>query len=205
MKKSPHNKHTLLKAAAAIVAVWVLSCSGYVVFQHSRMTAQKVNRYQNGLDLSKLSATERLKALKALANMVNSLSPEEREHWHMDMDWFQQLTEEEKAFFIDAFLPGEMKMALRQFERWPKRKQQEAIDEAMKELRDHAADPEGHALSGVNATNGPVLSPQMDQKIRTMGLNAVFSQGSAQTRAELAPLLMEVQRQFESGQLSLTR
>jgi hypothetical protein len=190
---------------AAIVVVWLLAWSGYVIFQHSRMTAEKVNRYQRGLDLSRLSAAERLKALKALADKVNALSPEEREHWRMDLDWFQQLTEEEKAFFIDAFLPGEMKMALRMFERWPKEKQRDAIDDAMKELRNRAADPEGRALTDVKGTNGPLFSPQMDQKIRTMGLNTLYSQGSAQTRAELAPLLMEVQRQFESGQLKLSK
>lgn len=190
---------------AAIVAVWLLAWAGFVIFQHSRMTANKVIQYQRGLDLSKMSAAERLKALKALADKVNGLSPEEREHWRMDLDWFQQLTEEEKAFFIDAFLPGEMKMALRMFERWPKEKQRAAIDDAMKELRDHAADPDGHSLSGAHGTNGPMFSPEMDQKIRTMGLNTLYSQGSAQTRAELAPLLMEVQRQFESGQLNLNR
>src|SRR6476659_2460500 len=161
MKRSPHNKHTFLKGMAAIVVVWLLAWSGYVIFQHSRMTAEKVNQYQRGLDLSRLSAAERLKALKALADKVNAMSPEEREHWRMDLDWFQRLTEEEKAFFIDAFLPGEMKMALRMFERWPKEKQREAIDEAMGKLRDNAADPEGHALPGPKGTNGPVLSPQM--------------------------------------------
>jgi len=49
-----------------------------------------------------------------------------------------------------------------------------------------------------------MLTPDLDKKLRTIGLNALFSQGSAQTKAQLAPLLMEVQRQFESGQLNLS-
>jgi len=36
-----------------------------------------------------------------------------------------------------------------------------------------------------------------------MGLNTLFNNGSSQTKADLAPLLMEVQRQFESGQLNV--
>ena len=54
-----------------------------------------------------------------------------------------------------------------------------------------AAGPEGK----------PVLSPELDKKIRTMGLNALYTKGSAETRAQLAPLLIEVQRQLETGRL----
>ena len=58
---------------------------------------------------------------------------------------------------------------------------------------------------GLSGTNPPLFSPELDKKIRTTGLNALYSKGSAQTKAELAPLLMEVQRQFESGQLNMNR
>ena len=169
------------------------------------MTAEKVKQYQASLDLSRLSAADRLKALKALAEKLNALSADERQLWRLDLHWFEQLTDEEKAYFIDAFLPGEMQIALRMFEQWPKERQRAEIDKAFKELRAHAADPQGHRLSGLEGTNGPLFTPELDQKIRTVGLNTLYSKGSAQTRAELAPLLIEVQRQFESGQLSLTK
>ena len=74
----------------------------------------------------------------------------------------------------------------------------------MKELRRHAVNPRADPLGGRTGTNGPLLSPELDKKIRTIGLNALYSQGSASTKAELAPLLLEVQRQFESGQLNLS-
>src|SRR4051812_41200316 len=160
------------------------------------MTAEKVSQYQNSIDLAHLSAADRLKALKTLAEKLNSLSPEERQLWRLDRDWFQQLTDEEKAFFIDAFLPGEMQLALKMFEQWPKQRQQEELDHAMKELRANAANPGGRARVGMSATNGPLFTPELDQKVRTIGLNALYSKGSAQTKAQLAPLLMEVQRQF---------
>jgi hypothetical protein len=154
--------------------------------------------------LRHMSAAERLKALKALAEKINAMSPEERQRWRLNFDWFRQLTEEEKAFFLDAFLPGEMKTALAMFEKWPKERQQHEIDQAMTELRKHAANPRANPISGINGTNGPIFSPELDKKIRTIGLNSLYSQGSAATKAELAPLLLEVQRQFESGQLNLS-
>jgi hypothetical protein len=194
----------LLIAVGAIIAGWLLAWSGYVICGHTKMTAEKVRKFQASLDFAHLSAADRLKALKALAGKINAMSPEERQLWRLDQDWFRQLTEEEKATFLDAFLPDEMRTALRMFERWPKQRQQQEIDQAMRELRRNAANPGSRGLGGLDGTNGPLFSPEMDKKIRTMGLNSLYSQGSASTKAELAPLLMEVQRQFESGQLNLS-
>jgi len=204
-KPKQHKRRTVLKAAGAIALAWLLAWSGYVIAKHSRMTADKVVQYQKSIDLARLSAADRLKALKALAEKLNALSPEERQLWRLDLDWFRQLTDEEKAYFMDAFLPGEMQLALRMFEKWPKERQQQEINNAMRELRAHAANPHGHPISGMNGTNGPLLTPELDQKIRTIGLKSIYGQGSAQTKAELAPLLLEVQRQFESGQLNLSK
>jgi hypothetical protein len=199
------RKHPILVAGAAILLVWLLAWSGYVISKHSKMTAQKVTKFQQSLDLGRLSAADRLKALKELAEKLNALSPEERQQWRLDLDWFRQLTDDEKAYFIDAFLPGEMRIALQMFEKWPKERQQREIDSALQELRKNAVNPQSSELSKVRGTNGPVLTPEMDKQIRAIGLNALFKSGSAQTKAQLAPLLMEVQRQFESGQLSLSK
>src|SRR5215471_12605811 len=120
MSRDRNRKNrTVWKAVGALVLVWALAWSGYVIFKHSRMTAEKVYAYQHSIDLARLSAAERLKALKGLAERLNALSPDERQHWRLDLDWFRQLTDEEKAYFLDAFLPGEMQVALRMFEQWP--------------------------------------------------------------------------------------
>ena len=169
------------------------------------MTAERVYAYQNSLALDTLSAEQRRKALQALVDKLNALSPEERQKWHFDRDWFRQLTDEEKSWFVDAFLPGELKQALAFFEKRPKEQQQKDIDDALRELREHSANPGRAVGGGAGGTNGPLVSPELDKKIRTMGLNALYSQGSAQTKAELAPLLLEVQRQMERGQLDLNQ
>ena len=197
------QQRPVLIAFGAIVLAWLLAWSGYVISRHSKMTAEKVRQYQSSMDLAHLSATDRLKALKGLAERLNALSPEERHKWQLDLDWFRQLTEEEKAFFIEVFMPGEMQLALKMFEKWPKERQHEEIDKALKKLRANTINPRSNRQAGMNGTNGPLFSPELDNKIRTMGLNALYTKGSAQTKADLAPLLMEVQRQFENGQLNM--
>jgi hypothetical protein len=195
------RQRTFCIAAAVIASAWLLTWVGYTLAKRSKMTAQRIYAYQNSLDLGKMSAEERRKALQALMDMLNALPADERNRWHLDRDWFRQLTEEEKSWFIESFLPGEMKRALAYFERLPKAGQQKDIDDAMRELRQHAANPWRGPGGDANGTNAPLVSPELDKKIRTMGLNALYSEGSAQTKAELAPLLLEVQRQMESGML----
>lgn len=192
-------------AIGAIALAWLLAWSGYVIFGHAKMTAEKVRQFQRSMDFAHLSEADRLKALKHLAEMLNALSPEERARWRLDLDWFRELSDNEKAFFIDAFMPGEMQLALKMFEKMPKEQQQKEIDSALKELRANAQNPRAGRENLMNSTNGPLLSPELDAKIRTIGLNALYTKGSAQTKADLAPLLIEVQHQLESGQLNMNR
>jgi hypothetical protein len=196
------RQRPILIGSIAIVLIWLLAWSGYVICKRTKMTAEKVSQYQRSLDFARMSAADRLKALRTLAEKLNALSPDERQRWRLDLDWFSQLNDEEKSCFIDAFMPGEMRSALRMFEQWPKEQQQREIDKAFKELRARAG-PGHTGRPRMNGTNGPLFSPELDKKIRTMGLNTLFNQGSAQTKAELAPLLMEFQRQLESGQINL--
>src|SRR6266567_5779660 len=160
------RQRPILIAFGAIVLAWLLAWSGYVISKRCKMTAEKVNQYQRSMDLARLSPADRLKALKTLAEKLNALSPDERQLWRLDLDWFRQLTDEEKACFIEAFMPGEMQSALREFERWPKERQQREIDKAFKEL--HARSANGSpGRPTVNGTNGPLFSPELDKKIRS--------------------------------------
>jgi hypothetical protein len=90
---------------------------------------------------------------------------------------------------------------LASFEQLPEEKRRRAIDDAVKRLKDSqqklkAAGP-GSNSAGTNAS--PVLSEDLQAKVRTIGLNTFYSQSSAQTKAELAPVLEELQRVMESG------
>jgi hypothetical protein len=186
------RQRTFYIATAAILLTWALCWSGYVLARRSKMTAERVNQYANAMHLEKLSAAERFKKLHELVDRLNALSMEERRKWRFDQDLFRQLTDEEKDWFVDAVMPAEMHQALDDFEKLPKEERQKQIDDAIKELKAHSA-------NAANRQPDVVLSPDLDKKVRTMGLKALYSGSSAQTKVELMPLLLEVQHQFESG------
>ena len=192
-------------AVAFIVGIWLVAMAGHWFLENRKMTADKVRAYVESVDFSKLTGDARAKALKDLEDKLNALSYEERQRLRGEQlmkDWFAKMTDEEKSQFIEATMPTGFKQMIGAFEQMPEDKRHKAIDDALKNLR--AAN--GRNPGGGNAARGgtnapPPISPELEAKIRSIGLNSFYSQSSAQTKAELAPLLEEIQRNMESGRM----
>ena len=190
-------------ALVAVAAVWSLAALGFKIAREAKVTAEKVTAYMQATDLSKLSAEERAKAIRKLADKLNALPYEERRRARLDRStgrWFEQMTEEEKTQFLDATMPTGFKQMLTAFEQLPEERRKRSIDDALRRLREarDQMQTEGGTFQP-QGTNGPVLSEELQARIRTIGLKTFYTQSSAQTRAELAPVLEELQRIMESG------
>jgi hypothetical protein len=191
-------------AVASLVGIWLAVWAGHWYFESLKMTADKVHAYMESVDLTKLTGAARARAIRQLEDKLNALSFEERQRLrmqHLLNAWFAKMTDEEKAQFIDATMPTGIKQMINAFEQLPEDKRRQAIDNAMKNLR---AAENGAQTRGTNApsagTNAPPpINPELEAKIRTIGLKAFYSQSSAETKAEAAPLLEELQRVMESG------
>jgi len=162
------------------------------------MTAVKVERRLGEINLGQLNAADREKSLRSLMDEINALSPEERKIYRQDGKWkllFNELNEEEKSAFIEGTMPGGFKQALAAFEQLPPEKRKRTIDEALKQLRENA-NPQN--LTG---TNELVIDADLQKKMVNVGLKTYYSESSAQTKAELAPMLEEMQKMMEQGKL----
>lgn len=186
----------------ALVAIWAVAMAGYKIARNATVTPEKVHAYILSVDFSRLSAAERAAAIQKLAAMLNALSLEERQRLRQDrMAWFKAMTEEEKARFIEATMPTGIKQMLNAFEAMPPDKQQRAVDDAVKQMK---AAQEKLAASGQAPpadASGAALSPELQEQVMKIGLQSFYSQSSAQTKAELAPLLEQMQQMMESGRL----
>jgi hypothetical protein len=195
-----------LFALLAVAAVWLLALGGYAVAQHFKVTAEKVRAFVEGTDLDKLPGAARARALRELADMINALSPEERQQARLNRlwaQWFNEMTEDERSAFLDATLPSGFKQMLASFEKLAPERRQKAVDTAIKQLKDlrDATPEEFQKKTAPRQTNAPVLSQDLQQKVVFAGLQSVYGNSSAETKAELAPLLEEVQKNMQSGRL----
>jgi len=195
-------------AIFGVALLWGLALGGFTLARNSRVTAEKVRAFVQRTDLSKLSATDRAKALDKLARMLNSLSLEERRRGGLDKvtaEWFAQMTEAEKAAFLEATMPTGFKQMLAAFEQLPEDKRKAAIDNTLRRLKNQQARNASGSSTNSTGTNSVPLSPELESKVRSIGLQTYYSQSSAQTKAELAPVLEELQRTMESGHAFYTR
>ncbi|MGI8965112.1 MAG: hypothetical protein ACR2H1_03375 [Limisphaerales bacterium] len=191
----------ILFAAATILTVWFLAWAGYAIAKNSKMTAEKVQAYLHSIDLSKLSGAARAKALRELAAKLNSLSLEERRKMREGKfvkGWFEQMTEAEKSAFIEATMPSGFKQMIASFEQLPSEKREKTIHDALKRLKKSRENPENETAK-TRGTNAPVLSEDLQKKVATIGLQSFYKDSSAQTKAELAPLMEEIQKSMETG------
>ncbi len=192
-----------MSALIAVAVIWALALAGYSIAKNSRMTAEKFRAYGESLNLQSMSAAQRARAVQKLADKLNALSAEERRRARLDAltrRLFQEMTEEEKGAFLEATMPTGFKQMITAFEQLPDEKRKRAIDDTLRRLREQqtkGANGSDGAGQGSNAP--PVLSKELEMKVRTIGLQTFYSQSSAQTRAELAPVLEELQRVMESG------
>jgi hypothetical protein len=188
-------------AVAAIAGIWLLAMAGNWYFESLKMTADKVRTYVGSVNFDQLTGAAREQALADLEAKLNALSYEERQKFRAGRllnNWFARMTDDEKAQFIEATLPTGFKQMIAAFEQLPEDKRRRAIDDAIKNLR--AQKNNGGAGKG-GANGPPPISPELEAQIRTIGLKAFYSQSSAQTKAEVAPLLEELQHQMETGRV----
>ena len=198
------RQRSVIWAVVVLAVIWIVAVVGYTIAKNAKVTPEKVRAYTQSVDFVHLSAADRAKAIKKHADMLNALSLEERQSLRLDRTayrWFEQMTEEEKGEFLEATMPTGFKQMLAAFEEMPEDKRRHTVDQAVKQMKDAR---EKMATSGQMpppGTNSLVLSEELQQKVTTIGLKSFYSQSSAQTKAEMAPLLEEMQRMMESGRM----
>ena len=187
-----------------ILGLWIIALTGYSIAKNRQVTVERIRSYVESIDLASLSGSKRAAAIKRLEDMLNALSPEERQKARLErlsIAWLKLMTEEEKSQFIEATMPTGFKQMLTAFENLPEDKRRKTIDDSLRRLRDEQRRIQtSSSEEGPADTNGPpVISDDLQAKIRTIGLKTFYSESSAQTKAELAPVLEELQRSMESG------
>lgn len=194
-------------AAAVLGVAWALALAGFGLARHSKATPDKVRAYLHSVDFAHLSGPERAKALRRLAALLNALTLEERREARLDGEmarWFAAMTDAEKGEFMGATMPTGFQQMLTAYEQLPAEKRRKAIEDAvrrMREQREKLASAGPEQLAAMDTNGPPELSPELREQAVQLGLKTFYDTGSPQMKAELAPMLEEMQQAMESGRL----
>lgn len=195
----------LLLGLLALALLWGLALGGYWWARSTRMTAEKVRQYLASVDLRSLSGEARARAIRELVRRLNALSWEERQKARLGPEWarwLEAMSDEEQAAFIEATLPAGFKQALTAFEELPEAQRRRTLDEALKRLREAQEELARGELPPEWGPEGPPLvSEEVRQRAIKTGLKTFYAESSGRMKAELAPLLEEMQRMMERGAL----
>jgi hypothetical protein len=195
------NQRILALATLTLTLGWLLAWLGFSLARHSRVTPESVRTYVAATDFAQLNAQARQAALRQLAAYLNALSPEDRRRARLESawgSWFEAMTDDERAWFVEATLPTGIKQMLSAFEQLTEEKRQQAVEDALKRLKD-AQEQSARDDTESPPAESPALNEELRQRMTRTGLAAFYSQSSARTKAELAPVLEELQRMMESG------
>jgi hypothetical protein len=199
-----HRFRSLFFAAATLVAVWVVALVIFHFSGKARVTVGKLQQYVDLTDLDKLSAAKRDKAVTDFADMVNSLSAEERMNWRREngwKKWFEKMNGAERAKFIEMTLPTGFKQMLDAYGQLPEDQRRKFIDDAVNKLRQAGANGVSQTVGDYGQNGPPPLSPELEQKVREIGLKEFYTDSSPETKAELAPLLEQMEIQIRGGRM----
>ncbi len=200
MKNRQHR--LLLIAALALVVVWAGTWAAFHFAGKARMTAGKIRQYTLAVNLNALSPMARDKAISGLADRVNALAFEERLKWRRSDEWkkwFALMTEEERRKFIAATLPTGFQQTLEAFSQLPADQRKKFIDDSVQRLKEDGAAGINQSMGDYGPNGPPPLSPELENQVRAMGMQQLYTDSPAETKAELAPLLEEMQRQIRNG------
>jgi hypothetical protein len=187
----------MVLAGVAIVTLWAIALTAYAIARSFKITPEKL--------AARLADTKRPMSLEEIARQFNALDQDGRRDLRMNeamRRWFDALSEVDKARFMELTLPTGFKRMINAFEEMPPDKRKKALDDAYKRMRAaqaEARDP-GAALLGQSkedAQKRPPMSEEVRQKMFEVGLSTFYNESSAQTKAEVMPLLEELQRTMQ--------
>jgi hypothetical protein len=179
-----------IKAALLLVAIWLVAGGAIWWAKANKPTPESLAAYVQSVSVEGKSATARAKEMEKIAHQLNKLTFEQRREVRMNRKldhFFRQLTPEEQERFLDLTLPEGFKQMMDSLNKMTREQRQRFVNRALKDLQDQEGQPP-LADQGQNA-----------QRIVEQGLKSFYSETTAETKLDLAPLIEQFQRNMQSG------
>ncbi len=183
----------IVKGVIGLVVLWLVVFAAIKVSGSFKPTPEKIQSYAENNSLSEIDEPEkRREVIGKVADMLNQLEPEQFRRFTKKAEdgrdrqdrFFEQMSPEEQMFFMEKRIGKAFKQMMQAFNEMDRDKRKNVIQRSLKRMQDN---PDGRP-------GEKDVSPEMVEKITGAGLKAFYSDASAETKLDLAPLMEEMQR-----------
>ena len=179
-----------LKPALLLAAIWLVAGGAIFLARSAKVTPESLTRHIETLKIDEHSAQDRGKAIDKVADQLNHLTYEERREVRMSKKldvFFRTLAPDEQNRFLDRTLPTGFKQMMEALNKMERPKRQQFVTRTLKEMRERDGgerprDDEDEAAA---------------QKIINQGFKSFYSEASAETKMDVAPLIEEMQKNLQ--------
>ncbi len=181
--------HLWIKAGALLVGVWLLVAGVIFVARSAKPTPESVVRYAEEHPVEGKTPAERERIMRKLANELNQLDYDQRREVRMGKRlevFFKSLQPQEQSHFIDLTFPAGFRKMMDSFNKMTPQKRKQFVERTLADMRRRGAEEEPPRPDDPNV-----------QKIIAQGLHSFYSEASAETKLDLAPLVEQMQMNLQ--------
>jgi hypothetical protein len=179
-----------IKAALILAVVWLVAGGAIFWARSAKVTPESLTQHIETLRLEGKAADDRGEEIDEVADQLNRLTYDERREVRMSRKldrFFRTLTPVEQERFLDLTLPTGFKQMMEALNKMERPKRQQFVTRTLKEMREREGeeqprDPEDEAAA---------------QKIINQGFKSFYSEASAETKLDVAPLIEEMQKNLQ--------
>ena len=180
-----------IKLLAVLLAIWVV-VGGVIFWARSvKPTPESLTQYLDQHPVQGMSAGDRSKITDKIAEQLNQLTYEERREVRVSRKldgFFRQLPPDEQMRFLDRTLPTGFKQMMDALNKMTPEKRQKFVGKALEDMKKREGE------------EPPERTKEMDEngkKIMDQGFKSFYSDASAETKMDVAPLIEQLQKNLQ--------
>jgi hypothetical protein len=181
-----------IKAVLLLVIVWSI-VGGVRWWARSRKpTPDRLLAYVEAHPIEGKSPGDRAQVIEKVASQLNGLSYEERRELRVGRrldTFFRLLNPDEQTRFIDLTVPEGFKQMMEALNKMDREKRKRFVERTLSEMRKE------EDLS--DEARQRFVDDRNTQKIIDQGLKSFYSEASAETKMDVAPILEQMQRNLQ--------
>jgi basic membrane lipoprotein Med (substrate-binding protein (PBP1-ABC) superfamily) len=176
-------------AIGAVIGIWLVVYGLHRWAEAAKPTPEKLVAFVAAHPVDGRSGAQRDKVIDSVAQQLNQLEYEERRDLRVNKKleaFFKSLNSAEQDRFLDLTVPAGYKQMMEAFNKMAPQKRKQMVEKAMVQIQAQTIDE---------------AKPQMDdphvRKMIDQGFQSFYSDASAETKMDLAPLIEQIQKNLQ--------